>query len=144
MSTQQLAAATKIPCASLRLLEEDRFDALPGPVFAKGFLRCCARALALEPDAVMELLYEQERALLHARRRERNPPSESRRPRVLPRLPAQRRRSSSAPFAESRWRRLVAALPSASVVLWVLVAVLVAIVVLAAFNLMGAAAVGQV
>ena len=71
MSVEQLAAATKIPRTSVILLEEDRFDELPGPVFVKGFLRCAARALGVDVDAVMELLYERERAQLHHRRRDR-------------------------------------------------------------------------
>ena len=45
LSLQQLAVATKIPARSLELLEADRYDELPGPVFVKGFLRCAARAL---------------------------------------------------------------------------------------------------
>ncbi len=71
MSIDQLAAATKIPRSSLAFLEADQHDALPGPVFVKGFLRCCARALRVEPEEVMELVYERERELLLARRRER-------------------------------------------------------------------------
>ena len=62
----QLAMATKIPRSSLALLEEDRFDELPGMVFAKGFLRCCARTLGLEEDTVLGLLYEREREIRKA------------------------------------------------------------------------------
>ncbi|HEY8376131.1 MAG TPA: helix-turn-helix domain-containing protein, partial [Nannocystis sp.] len=36
MSIEQLALDTKIPRASLEALEEDRFSALPGPVFVRG------------------------------------------------------------------------------------------------------------
>lgn len=70
ISLDQLAAATKISRAQLQLLESDRFDEMPGLVFAKGFLRCAARELDLDPEHVMALLYEQERVQLRSRRRE--------------------------------------------------------------------------
>ena len=62
MTLEELSEVTKIPRASLEAIEEERFEALPGPVFVKGFLRCCARALDVDGDAVIDLLYEQERA----------------------------------------------------------------------------------
>lgn len=76
MSVEQLAIDTKIPRASIDALEEDRFTALPGPVFVKGFFRCCARSLSLDADVVMALLHEHERALqqLKPGRRERHAP----------------------------------------------------------------------
>lgn len=61
MSLHELADATKIPRTSLELIEQDRIDELPGLVFAKGFLRCCARTLELDEDTLLGLLYEQER-----------------------------------------------------------------------------------
>lgn len=70
LSLDQLAVATKIPRRQLELLEEDRHDELPGMVFIKGFLRCCARSLELDPDTVQGLLYDQEREQLRTRRRE--------------------------------------------------------------------------
>ena len=76
MSVEQLAIDTKIPRASIEALEDDRFSALPGPVFVKGFFRCCARSLELDPETVLSLLHEQERALqqLKSGRRERQAP----------------------------------------------------------------------
>lgn len=77
MSVEQLAIDTKIPRASIDALEEDRFTALPGPVFVKGFFRCCARSLSLDAEVVMALLHEHERAqqqLKSGGRRERNAP----------------------------------------------------------------------
>ncbi len=76
MSVEQLAIDTKIPRASIDALEEDRFTALPGPVFVKGFFRCCARSLALDAEVVMALLHEHERAQqqLKSGRRERHVP----------------------------------------------------------------------
>lgn len=140
MSIEQLAAATKIPRASLELLEDDRYDALPGPVFAKGFLRCAARAVGLDVQTVMDLLYERERAALSARRR------------PLPAIPAPSAVVSgeaepvrhAAPRVRARvgaegglTRRIRDRLPNPTVFLWVVVAAFVAMVVLAAFNLVG-------
>lgn len=62
MSIEQLAIDTKIPRPSIEALEEDRFSALPGPVFVRGFFRCCARSLGLDPEAVVGLLQEHLRA----------------------------------------------------------------------------------
>ncbi|MCA9714463.1 MAG: helix-turn-helix domain-containing protein [Myxococcales bacterium] len=61
LTLEELATRTKIPRTSLEALEGDRHEELPGPVFVKGFLRCCARSLHLEVDVVLELLLEQER-----------------------------------------------------------------------------------
>lgn len=76
MSIEQLAIDTKIPRASIEALEEDRFGALPGPVFVKGFFRCCSRSLELDAETVLALLHEHERALaqLKSGRRERQTP----------------------------------------------------------------------
>jgi len=145
MSVEQLAAATKIPRASIVMLEDDRFDELPGLVFVKGFLRCCARALEIDADTVMELVYDRERARLNAKRRERTV--------VLPELhgaphdaaarcsPPRLRRPSTS--AESPLQRVVATLPTPTTLLWVVVVALVAMVLMAAFNLMGAAGIGS-
>ncbi len=146
MSLDQLAAATKIPRSSLELLEEDLHDALPGPVFVKGFLRCCARALSVEPETVMELVYERERALLVARRRERPSaphPTEAVAPEPSASAPSTPRPTeTSAPVAAGGLRGLFPKLPSVSLMLWVVVALLVAMVMMAAFNLLGHGSVG--
>lgn len=124
-SVEQLASATKIPRTSLVMLEEDRYDELPGPVFVKGFLRCSARALGVEPEDVMELLYERERALLQARRREK------------PTTQLDRSVDPSASIAG-----LLARASSVSLVLWVLVALLGAMVLMAALSVFGTGAPG--
>jgi transcriptional regulator with XRE-family HTH domain len=160
MSVEQLAVATKIPRTSVILLEEDRFDELPGPVFVKGFLRCAARALGVDADAVMELLYERERTQLNMRRRDRpaapvrpangggpvaprfpSSPSRASAPvaaadGVLPRMPP-RVRKQAPPRSASLARALATRMPSVSVLLWIVIAVLVAMVMMAAFNLVG-------
>jgi cytoskeletal protein RodZ len=119
MSIEQMAAATKIPRRSLELLEAGRYSELPGPVFVKGFFRCSARALGLDSEAVLELLYEEERAALKARRRE-GPVTGS-----LPKVP------------ERLWGRLAERLPSTTTLLWILVILVIAVLVLAAFHLAG-------
>lgn len=192
MSIEQLAVVTKIPARSIELLEADRFDELPGQVFVKGFLRCCARALGVSQPAVMDLLYERERALLQARRKERvdpedraprpgskpsraakpaakakprpstagkaskpspagkaskpSKPSKQSQPRAAksgpveapvglpPKLNKGTRPSVTAPSPVERLRELV---PSAHALLWIVVAIFVAFLVLAAFNLAG-------
>lgn len=174
MSIEQLAVVTKIPARSIALLEADRFEELPGQVFVKGFLRCCSRALGVSQQAVMDLLYERERASLVARRKDRSTdrapertaergaarpapaepaPSKKRTrstsaatsaatpeplggPRLPPRLDARATVGpASRPTAGDRVRDLI---PSAHALLWIVVAIFVAFLVLAAFNLAGA------
>jgi cytoskeletal protein RodZ len=133
MSLDQLAAATKIPRSQLELLEADRFEELPGMVFVKGFLRCCARALELDADTVLGLLYERERTQLRKRRRdgmpEDKPASHARRP-VRPGPASALQARIQAQVAE--W---ISELPSARIIMWIVVALLVALVVLIAFTL---------
>ncbi|NVB41932.1 helix-turn-helix domain-containing protein [Pseudenhygromyxa sp. WMMC2535] len=136
ISLDQLAASTKIPRRQLELLEADRFEELPGVVFTKGFLRCCARALDLDPDAVMALLYEREREQLRARRREA---VASAGPSSVIRPDDSRRASAHQPNLAYQVRAWVVErldhLPSARILMWLVVAILVAIVVLIAFTL---------
>ncbi len=176
MSIEQLAVVTKIPARSIELLEADRFDDLPGQVFVKGFLRCCARSLGVSQQAVMDLLYERERAMLQARRKDRGaerPPERSdASDRAVAPAPAKpvaktrakkgartegpdtvapaneavpmprppRVRSGGRPAARgpSPVERLRELVPSAHALLWIVVAIFVAFLVLAAFNLAGA------
>lgn len=49
----EIADVTKIGIRYLEALEQDRFDILPAPVFAKGFLREYARYVGLDPDEVI-------------------------------------------------------------------------------------------
>lgn len=48
-----IAERSKISLRYLEAMEEDRFDILPGPIFAKGFLREYARHVGLSPDDVV-------------------------------------------------------------------------------------------
>jgi len=53
ISLREIADTTKISIRYLQALEQDRFDVLPAPVFAKGFLREYARFVGLDPDEVV-------------------------------------------------------------------------------------------
>lgn len=53
ISLREVAERTKISYRYLEAMEEDRFDILPAPVFAKGFLREYARYVGLSPDEVV-------------------------------------------------------------------------------------------
>lgn len=50
---REISDATKISVRYLEALEEDRFDVLPAPVFAKGFLREYAKFVGLDSDEVV-------------------------------------------------------------------------------------------
>ena len=141
MSVEQLAVATKIPASSLRLLEDDDFDALPGPVFVKGFLRCCTRALGLPSETVMELLYERERAALQARRHQQRPllpPPSGPEVEIASQAPKLPNRIKDRPAPDGGVaRRALLGLPRANTLLWLVIAAFVAVLVMAAFNLAG-------
>lgn len=49
----EISEVTKIGRAYLEALEAERFDVLPAPVFAKGFLREYAKYVGLDPDEVV-------------------------------------------------------------------------------------------
>jgi cytoskeleton protein RodZ len=53
ISLREVAERTKISLRYLEAMENDRFEALPAPVFAKGFLREYARYVGLSPDDVV-------------------------------------------------------------------------------------------
>ncbi|MEA2599938.1 MAG: hypothetical protein QOF89_930 [Acidobacteriota bacterium] len=53
ISLRDIADRTKISLRYLEAMEADRFDLLPAPIFAKGFLREYARYVGLSPDDVV-------------------------------------------------------------------------------------------
>jgi cytoskeletal protein RodZ len=53
ITLREIADRTKISLRYLEAMEEDRFDVLPAPLFAKGFLREYARYVGLSPDEVV-------------------------------------------------------------------------------------------
>ncbi len=50
---REIADSSKVGMSYLQAFEEDRFDVLPSPVFAKGFLRQYARYVGLDPEEVV-------------------------------------------------------------------------------------------
>ena len=57
ITLEEIAEATKIGTRSLRALEEERFDQLPGGIFNKGFVRAYAKFLGIdEEQAVADYL----------------------------------------------------------------------------------------
>ncbi|HEV8580664.1 MAG TPA: helix-turn-helix domain-containing protein [Thermoanaerobaculia bacterium] len=53
ITLRDIADRTKISLRYLEAMEADRFDLLPAPIFAKGFLREYARYVGLSPDDVV-------------------------------------------------------------------------------------------
>lgn len=53
ISLEALARTTRISLAFLDAIERDDFDALPPPIFARGFLRAYAREVGLDPEDVV-------------------------------------------------------------------------------------------
>jgi transcriptional regulator with XRE-family HTH domain len=53
ISLREVADRTKISMRYLQAMEDDRFEVLPAPIFAKGFLREYARYVGLSPDEVV-------------------------------------------------------------------------------------------
>jgi cytoskeletal protein RodZ len=61
VSLEELAQTTRIPLKMLQHIEDDDFEKLPGEIFARGFLKCYARALGVEPDEVLAVYGQQNR-----------------------------------------------------------------------------------
>lgn len=55
IEVSDIAAATKISRRYLEAFEEDQFDCLPAPIFAKGFLREYAKFIGVDPDEAVTL-----------------------------------------------------------------------------------------
>jgi flagellar biosynthesis protein FlhG len=54
----EVASRSKISLEHLQSIEEDRFDALPPPVYVRGFVREMARCLGLDPNAVSKSYFD--------------------------------------------------------------------------------------
>jgi flagellar biosynthesis protein FlhG len=48
----EIAGVTKVNPSYLRFIEEERFEDLPAAVYVRGFVKCYARCLGLDPDRV--------------------------------------------------------------------------------------------
>lgn len=58
ISLEELVQTTRVPLRMLQRIEEDRFEELPGDVFARGFLRSYARALNLDAEQLLRRFAE--------------------------------------------------------------------------------------
>lgn len=56
ISLEQVCAATRIGLGHLKALEREEFDALPGPVYVRGYLRSYAEYLGLDPGPLLARL----------------------------------------------------------------------------------------
>jgi len=63
VSLEELAQTTRIPLKMLQHIEDDDFAKLPGEIFARGFLKCYARALGIPPDEVLAVYGQQNRGV---------------------------------------------------------------------------------
>ena len=59
LSLEAVEAETRIRQRFLEAMEEDRFDRLPGLVYARGFVKLYARAVGLDPAQAAELFDQQ-------------------------------------------------------------------------------------
>lgn len=66
VSLEELAQTTRIPLKMLQHIEADDFEKLPGEIFARGFLKCYARALGIAPDDVLAVYGQQNRRAIVA------------------------------------------------------------------------------
>jgi len=62
ISLEELAQTTRIPLRHLASLEEERWTALPGDVFVRGFLKSYAKAVGLTIDEVLRRYEHQSRS----------------------------------------------------------------------------------
>ncbi|MBI2895270.1 MAG: helix-turn-helix domain-containing protein [Deltaproteobacteria bacterium] len=59
----QISFTTRIPVASLRLIEDGSFESLPGETFTRGFIRSYAGAIGLSPADAIRLFDGRRRSL---------------------------------------------------------------------------------
>src|SRR5512143_3602860 len=83
ISLEEIASATKIVPRYLEALEAERLDLMPGGFFVKGIIRSYARAVGLDPEAILERY--REAGMLEGPERDRTPFPRSVTP-PLPRL----------------------------------------------------------
>ncbi len=71
ITLEQVAHITKINIAYLYAIENDEFDKLPAPAFARGFLRLYAQCVGVDPDEIVlrfnRTLQDEEHAASHDR-----------------------------------------------------------------------------
>jgi flagellar biosynthesis protein FlhG len=65
----EIAGVTKVNPSYLRFIEQERFDDLPAAVYVRGFVKCYARCLGLDPDRVARSYMRRYEELPSKRRR---------------------------------------------------------------------------
>lgn len=55
-SLEEIAKISKVPLYALHAIEHDDWEALPGLIYVKGFLKLYAREVHLDPEYVIEVL----------------------------------------------------------------------------------------
>jgi len=75
ISLADVSRVTRISLQYLGALERDEFQTLPGPVFARGFLRTYATHIGLDPEKVMKMYEAQMTSLVVEKKMERVPSS---------------------------------------------------------------------
>lgn len=79
ITLEEIAESTKVNRRFLEALERDDFDALPGGLFTRGFIRAYSTHVGLDADAmVTAYLYQVEQQETEERPRRNRFPSESR------------------------------------------------------------------
>jgi cytoskeletal protein RodZ len=72
IALQDVSRTTKIPLRSLEKLEAGEYEALPGEVFVRGFIKSYARCVGLDDEDAL-LLYDSEREKKRAEVEESQP-----------------------------------------------------------------------
>ncbi|MBI5478478.1 MAG: helix-turn-helix domain-containing protein [Deltaproteobacteria bacterium] len=72
IALQDVSRTTKIPLRSLEKLEAGEYEALPGEVFVRGFIKSYARCVGLDDESAL-LLYDSEREKRRAEAEESQP-----------------------------------------------------------------------
>ena len=109
INLRDIAERTKISFRYLEAMEADRFDLLPAPIFAKGFLREYARYVGLSPDDVVNHYLS-----VHSPEELAGDPKEDTKVRSRPQLQLRRMGGWPGSTGFGRERTLVSSLGSAS------------------------------
>lgn len=59
LSLQSVAQKTRIKLAFLQAIEEDAFQLIPSEAYVRGFIRCYAKQIHLNPDEILDLYRNQ-------------------------------------------------------------------------------------
>lgn len=59
LSLQSVAQKTRINLAFLQAIEEDAFQLIPSETYVRGFIRCYAKQIHLDPDEILNLYRNQ-------------------------------------------------------------------------------------